>query len=102
MTDTKFAGKPECERPAVWHALADQLIADGWLFDTDACEWQHGDAHPIVGGVGFDFTERGRICWSHDERRAWLRHPGLAPTNEDLLARRSVGTPDSHHIEVDV
>jgi hypothetical protein len=93
MTTTRnlIAGKPvtSSERPAAWHALADSLLAEGWLYDATIHEWVYGD--------GTAYTDRGRIAWSADGTQAWLHHPGPAPTTDDLLNRRAVGTPDSHH-----
>ena len=100
---TRFAAKPEgLDRPPAWHALADLFLAEGWQYESESAEWVKGEPHPIIGAAeGYDDTERGRIAWNPEGTRAWLVHPGPRPTLDDLRARRVVGTPDSHHVEVD-
>jgi rubredoxin len=99
---SRFAAKPvDLDRPPIWHKLADRLIAQGWLYDASLGEWVLGEPHPILGGVGWEDTERGRIAWEPDGSRAWLTHPGPAPTVDDMRNRRVVSPPDSHHTDRD-
>jgi hypothetical protein len=83
-------------RPAVWHELAERLLAEGWLYDTVEGEWVLGELHSVLGGVGHSDEERGRIAWQADGSAAWLQHPAEAPTEEQLRARTPTLGARSH------
>lgn len=57
---------PTKGRPEVWDLLTDKLIAEGFLWSNERCEW-----------VNLTTGERGRCAWAHDDSSAWLHLRGL-------------------------